>query len=99
MQINLPEGLITDSTVAMVHVSDVEHMEVDTNDSPNHAVTLKIPLVPIPSLSDERKEEAWKREIYRHIWTLTARQNKMKEIVILIRKVQLIYKTFVDQNS
>ena len=59
MQINLPEGLITDSAVAMVHVSDVEHMEVDTNDSPNHAVTSKIPLVPIPSLPDERKEEAW----------------------------------------
>ena len=57
MQISLPQGLITtESAVAMVHVSDVEHMEVDTNDNPAHTVPSEIPLVPIPSLSDVPEE-------------------------------------------
>lgn len=50
MQINLPQGLITESAVAVVHVSEVEPMEVDTNDSP------EIPLVSIPSLPDVTEE-------------------------------------------
>lgn len=56
MQINLPQGLITESSVAMVHVTDVEHMEVDTDNSPAHAVTSEIPLVSIPSLPDVAEE-------------------------------------------
>lgn len=58
VQISLPQGLITESAVAVVHVSDVEHMEVDTNDSPAHIVPSEIPLVPIPSLSDVTEERA-----------------------------------------
>jgi len=52
MQISLPQGLITESAVAMVHVSDVDHMEVDTNESPANTAPPEIPLVPIPSPSD-----------------------------------------------
>ena len=55
MQVSLSQGLITESAVAMVHVSEVEHMEVDTNDSPADTAPSEIPLVPIPSLSDVPK--------------------------------------------
>ena len=53
MQISLPQGLITESAVAVVHV---EHMEVDANDSPADTVPSEIPLVPIPSLTDAPEE-------------------------------------------
>ena len=56
MQISLPQGLITEPSVTMVHVSDVEHMEVDTNDDPAHADPSEIPLVPIPSLPNVPEE-------------------------------------------
>ena len=61
LQINLPQGLITDpGALTMVHVSDGEHMEVDTNDSTphvtSHGVSSDISLVPIPSLTDVAEE-------------------------------------------
>ena len=58
MQISLPQGLITESAVAMaVHVPpDVEHMEVDTNDSPADTDPSEIPLGGIPSLTDVPEE-------------------------------------------
>lgn len=57
MQISLPQGLITESAVAMVHVPpDVEHMEVDTNDNPADTVPSEIPLGGISSLSDVPEE-------------------------------------------
>ena len=55
-QISVPQVLIAEPAVAMIHMSDVEHMEVDTNDSPADTVPSEIPLVPIPSLSDVPEE-------------------------------------------
>ena len=56
MQISLPQGLIPESTVAVVHISDVEHMEADTTESPAHALPSEIPLLPIPSLPGVQEE-------------------------------------------
>ena len=54
VQINLPQGLITESAVTMVHVPEVEHMEVDA--SGNHSNATDNPLEPISSLSNETEE-------------------------------------------
>ena len=56
MQISLTQGLVTESAVAMVHVPEVEHMEVDSNDSPADTVPSEIPLVAIPPLTDVPEE-------------------------------------------
>lgn len=54
VQINLPQGLTTESTVTMVHAPEVEHMEVDP--SGNHNNATDSPLEPISSLPDETEE-------------------------------------------
>lgn len=61
LQINLPQGLITDpAAVTMVHMSGTEHMEVDSNDTTSHVtahdVSSDISLVPISSLTDVADE-------------------------------------------